>query len=318
MVDEFHQEDPSRPVTQALFRPNVSHDYTNGLADMLDVVGTNYRFNELLAAHTDNPARKIVGTENTHELAGWLAVQNNPQYAGYFLWTGADYLGEADWPNVTSSKGLLDRTGALTAFGYERQSWWSERPMMHMVRDGKMKDDDWNPPGEDREIAVAVYSNAESVELSLNGKSLGEKRRLGLLTRTWRVPFEPGVLRAVGRDDGHVVATDELQTAGKSSTLLLWFDRAGPGMAFVTATVADEGEMRNPLADDLVTFAVSGPASIVAVDNADRAGHELFQATQRHAYRGRAVAIVKWNGPGKVKVTASAAGLVPASLRIPE
>jgi beta-galactosidase len=79
-----------------------------------------------------------------------------------------------------------------------------------------------------------------------------------------------------------------------------------------------KGEIRNPLADDLVTFAVSGPASIVAVDNGDRAAHESFQACQRHAYRGRAVAIVKWNGPGKIKVTASAPGLIPASLRIPE
>ena len=63
----FHAEDPTRPVTQALFRPNVSKDYDNGLADMLDVVGQNYRENEILAAATQKPSRKIVGTETTHD-----------------------------------------------------------------------------------------------------------------------------------------------------------------------------------------------------------------------------------------------------------
>ena len=63
IVDIYHEADPTRPVTQALFRPNVSHDYENGLSDMLDVVGTNYRDSELLAARRDKPDRKIVGTE---------------------------------------------------------------------------------------------------------------------------------------------------------------------------------------------------------------------------------------------------------------
>ena len=65
LISVFHENDPSRPVTQALFRPNVSHDYDNGLADMLDVVGQNYRENEILAAHDQKPSRSIIGTENT-------------------------------------------------------------------------------------------------------------------------------------------------------------------------------------------------------------------------------------------------------------
>ena len=81
-------------MTQALFRPNVSHDYDNGLADLLDVVGQNYRENEILAAHQQKPTRKILGTENTHDRRGWLALRDNPAYAGQFLWAGIDYLGE--------------------------------------------------------------------------------------------------------------------------------------------------------------------------------------------------------------------------------
>ena len=62
LVEVVRENDPTRPATQALFRPNVSHDYDNGLADLLDVVGQNYRENEILAAHEQKPSRKIVGT----------------------------------------------------------------------------------------------------------------------------------------------------------------------------------------------------------------------------------------------------------------
>jgi beta-galactosidase len=95
LVETFHKYDPSRPVTQALFRPNVSHDYDNGLADMLDVVGQNYREKEILAAHELKPSRKILGTENTHDLAQWLAMRDNAPYSGQFLWAGIDYIGES-------------------------------------------------------------------------------------------------------------------------------------------------------------------------------------------------------------------------------
>ena len=80
LVDVFHANDPTRPVTQALFRPNVSHDYDNGLADLLDVVGQNYRENEILAAHAAKPTRKIVGTENQAGTArsGWRCATIRP------------------------------------------------------------------------------------------------------------------------------------------------------------------------------------------------------------------------------------------------
>ncbi len=85
LIAVFHENDPTRPVTQALFRPNVSHDYDNGLADMLNVVGQNYRENEILAAHAKNSSRKILGTENGQRLVVWLALRDNPSSAGPFL-----------------------------------------------------------------------------------------------------------------------------------------------------------------------------------------------------------------------------------------
>src|SRR6266496_839543 len=101
LVATFHENDSTRPVTQALFRPNVSHDYDNGLADILDVVGQNYRENEILAAHRQKPSRKILGTENGHDRTVWLPLRDNPPYAGQFLWSGIDYLGESRaWPTI--------------------------------------------------------------------------------------------------------------------------------------------------------------------------------------------------------------------------
>jgi len=93
LVAVCHENDPTRPVTQALFRPNVSHDYDNGLADMLDVIGTHYRDQELLAAWQDKPTRKIIGTEQGHGRDIWLACRNSPQHAGQFLWSVVDEQG---------------------------------------------------------------------------------------------------------------------------------------------------------------------------------------------------------------------------------
>ncbi len=109
LVDAFHKADPTRPVSQALFRPNVSHDYDNGLADLLDVIGQNYRENEILAAHAAKPTRKILGTENHHERSVWLALRDNPPYSGQFLWSGVDYIGESRlWPNVIAAVDSAD------------------------------------------------------------------------------------------------------------------------------------------------------------------------------------------------------------------
>jgi beta-galactosidase len=135
LVDTFHANDPTRPVTQALFRPNVSHDYDNGLADLLDVVGQNYRENEILAAHAQKPTRKIIGTENTHDRNQWIAMRDHAEYSGQFLWSGIDYLGEAGlWPSIGAGSGLLLTTSLPRARAFERQSWWADPATAPMVR----------------------------------------------------------------------------------------------------------------------------------------------------------------------------------------
>jgi beta-galactosidase len=339
LVPVFHENDPTRPVTQALFRPNVSHDYTNGLADMLDVIGTNYRDSELIAAWSAKPGRKIVGTEQRHDRQTWLELRDHPQHSGQFLWSGVDYLGEAfRWPMVSSGSGLLDRAGQIKPMALERRAWWSATPVVGIVRRtaasrvaptdpgfvpltaGQVQFADWTPRNTaPHEETVEVYSNAQSVELFLNDKSLGAQRLpADASPRNWRVTYAPGTLRAVAKNADKVVATDELRTAGAPAKIVLTADRPKLGTGWddvvrVTAEVTDAAGVRIPAATDTLTFAVTGPGAVVAVDNADSRSHEPFQATQRAAFNGRALAFVRATGTGAITLTASAPNLASGS-----
>jgi len=346
LVTVFHEEDPSRPVTQALFRPNVSHDYDNGLADLLDVVGQNYRENEILAAHQQKPLRKILGTENRHDRAVWLALRDNPPYAGQFLWTGIDYLGESPrWPTVSHGSGLIDRTGRIRPLGFERQSWWATKPMVSIARrvaptalsptDPGYEPDpqrrqqqvlfaDWTPktlaPHKEN---VEIYSNCEMVELFLNGKSLGSKPHpADDSPRNWEVPFAAGTIKAVGSNGGRGVATQELQTAGAPAQIVLDADRTRLGsdwdeVTYITVTVVDAKGVLVPSANDLISFKIAGPGVIAAVDNGDSNSHELFQAAERSAYQGYCFAMIKARAStGIIRLEASAPGLKSGSIRI--
>jgi beta-galactosidase len=320
-------------VSQALFRPNVSHDYDNGLADLLDVVGQNYRENEILAAHQQKPTRKILGTENTHVRSAWLALRDNAAYAGQFLWAGIDYLGESRaWPAISGFSGLLDRTGEIKPMGQERRSWWSATPMVHITRRVAARDvpptdpgyeayrrsvqtlyDDWTPPNAAaHEENVEVYSNCASVDLLLNGKSLGGKSLAADASpRNWRVTWEAGTLQAVCQNGA---ARDELRTAGKPAAVVLKVDRKGltttwDDVAYITAEVVDEHGVVVPSADNQITFHVTGPGEVVAVDNQDITSHEPFQGNVRSAFQGRCIAIVRANAAGRIALSANAASL---------
>lgn len=341
----FHDNDPTRPVTQALLRPNRSHDYDDGLADLLDVIGTNYRYNELIAAHRARPTRKIVGTENRHDLASWLAARDTPAYAGEFIWSGIDYLGEAwFWPNVASSSGLLDRTARPRPDAYQVQSWWSAAPMVFAARRvaptprgpadpgyGPVQHrrmqvlfPDWNPrDASPHDETVEVYSNCAQVELLLNGKTLGTQNLAAdLAPRTWHVPYAPGTLRAVGRNRGKVVATAELGTAGKPVRIQLTAERSRVSpdwddVDYINAAIVDANGVVVPEAVNLVAFNVSGPGEIVAVDSANNASHEPFQARERHAFQGRCLAIIRATAPsGTITITATAPDLAAASVNV--
>ncbi len=347
-IDVMHENDPTRPVTQALFRPNIegANDYNNGLADMLDVVGQNYRENELLAAHKQNPNRKIIGTENDRQsLSQWLALRDNPQMSGQFVWAGIDYLGEsARWPNYAFLFGMLDRTATKRPLGWQRQSWWSDKPMVYLARrtapnTASPTDPGWDPDEQRRtqvvfedwtpkdlgphEENVEVYSNCDEVELFLNGRSLGSKpKNANDSPRNWKVKFEAGSIKAVGKNGGKVVAEFELKTAGKPAKILLSTNKTRlannwDDAAFVSATVVDANGVKVPTANDMISFETSGSGYLAVVDSADNADHDPFQLKRRKAFQGTCYAMIKANkSVGQITITAGASGLVGAKISI--
>ncbi len=352
LIEVYHREDPTRPVTQALFRPNRSGDYHNGLADMLDVIGQNYREREILDAHKANPARKIIGTENTHLSHVWIALRDHPQYAGQFIWSGIDYLGESRrWPFIATDFGVVMRDGSLRPRSYERMSWWSEMPMVHITR--RMGDrapppvdpgyetaaqvailaaqqkepelrSDWTPRDlTAHEETVEVFSNCDEVELFLNDRSLGTlAKRDDARPRTWKVTFEPGVIRAIAKNAGEIVATHELRTAGEPAALRLTPDRTQVANTWddvvrIDVEVVDTHGVRVPSADFLVEFSIEGPGVIAAVDNGDNASHESFREPRRRCFEGRGTVYVKATEPvGRIVLSAHASGLPVASMAL--
>lgn len=200
-----------------------------------------------------------------------------------------------------------------------------EPPSQDALRRQQVLFHDWTPRNlQPHDENVEIYSNCKEVELLLNGKSLGAKEiNADASPRNWSVPFAPGILKAVARDEkGGVLATDELQTAGKPAKIILsagkkeiaddWND-----VCEITAKITDKNGIIVPGADDLISFQVSGAGVIAAVDSADNSSHELFQADGRRAFQGRCVAFVKAAAPaGKIILTASAPGLTGGSVAV--
>ena len=243
-----------------------------------------------------------------------------PFLSGMFVWQGIDYLGEPtpyEWPARSSYFGVVDLAGLPKDPFYLYQTVWTERPMLHLLPH-------WNwTPGES--IDVWAYTNADEVELFLNGKSLGVKRKPELVSHLmWRVAYAPGALRAVARKSDRVWVTAEVKTAGAPARVALVPDRAriradGEDLSFVTVRVEDRAGVEVPTAEPLIRFRVSGPARIVGVDNGDQISHTSFQAKQVRLFNGRAVVIIRSNGrPGTATLTAEAdgGGVAPATVRI--
>lgn len=358
LLDIAHANDPTRPVTMGLFRPNVTGDYANGFADMLDVVGQNYREGELVAAHRQDPRRRIIGTENGHNRVNWLPVRDNPAYAGMFLWTGIDYLGEANragWPAISRYTGLLDRTGAPHVRGLERASWWSDKPVVHVVRNaipeaaGPATDgaggpnqptvptmiavatpqppvalfDDWTPANlQPHPETIEVYSNCRAVEAFLNGRSLGSLPiNVDASPRRWAVTFAPGEVQAVCRDKGAGGISDRLRTAGRPAAIQLTSDAGTIGsdfdsMIYVRARVVDAKGVTVPNAEHLLHFSVEGAGGLIATDSGSVTDHRPFASPDRQPREGTAVALVRGAGDGRFTVKVRADGLASGSIEL--
>ena len=321
--DLIHVLDPTRPVTMALFRPNVSGVYNNGFADRMDIVGQNYRPAELLAAHAQNPKRKVIGTENVHDTETYVALRDNEFMMGQFLWAGFDYLGEALWPQIAFAEGLFDKAGGWKRNGLLRKVWWGGKPAVSVIRraDNAGRGEwvhDWTPmdPITYEEAYVEVFCNAEEVELFVNNVSQGV-RKVSKNHEPIRmnINFFKGELRAEARTNGKVVATEVHKTAGYPAKIMLVPHKTviannGEDVSYVKAVVTDENGERVPDADHLIEFTVEGAGKIIATDSGDVLSHQSSKTNERSAYYGECFAIVKAaQDKGTIKITAKAEGI---------
>jgi beta-galactosidase len=267
----------------------------------------------------------------------WKWITLRDYFAGNFMWTGIDYLGESTWPFKGFASGAMDITGHPKDAYYLYQSLWTDRPVLHLFPH-------WNWAGRiGQVIPVLAYTNCSVVELFLNGRSLGEKRlefpaqgtaggwnsyaepvvhpTTNDLHLTWDVPYEPGVLHAVGRRrDGQVACEASVRTAGAPAAIRLSVDRdtitADPGdVAHMTFEIVDSAGTVVPTAGNLVHVTVTG-GSLLVLDNADHRDHDPYRSGSRHAFNGRGLAILRAMQPGVMRVTVASDGLPSARFAV--
>lgn len=270
----------------------------------------------------------------------WKYVKMHDFIYGDFMWTGIDYLGESSWPDKNHNFGVIDLAGFAKDAFYFYQSQWTDEPVLHLFPH-------WNLTEEriGQVLPVIAYTNMNSVELYLNGKFYGEKRvefpRQGTscgwncyeetqvfpttadLHLSWDVPFEPGVLKAVGKDrDGEVLITKEIVTTGAPHAVHLSAGREqiranGRDVTHIRVEIRDSNGNVVPTANNLVQFSIEGPGKIIGVDNGNPADHDPHKGDYRHAYHGLALAIVQSDREeGVVRVRAQSDGLLDEVIEI--
>lgn len=252
----------------------------------------------------------------THE-ENWKAIKQRGFVAGQYIWTGFDYLGEPTpfwWPSRSSYFGIIDLAGFPKDVYYMYQSEWADKDVLHIFPHWN-----WNP-GDAVDI-WAYYNNADEVELFLNDKSLGSKSKSDdELHVWWRIPFEPGTLKAVSRKAGKVVLEKEIKTAGKPASIRLTADRNqiqadGRDLAFVTVEVTDENGIVVPDANHLVRFSIEGEGIIAGTDNGDPTNPNSLKKPERNLFYGKALVVVQGKDKsGNIKLIADSENLTRAEI----
>ena len=267
-----------------------------------------------------NPTMMCSAYDNSHVPWGtthegtWDIVKHTPYCAGQFIWTGWDYIGEPTpygYPARSSYFGIIDLAGFPKDAYYMYQSEWTAKPVLHLFPH-------WNwLPGQTVDL-WCYYNNADEVELFVNGKSQGIRRKADSHQYhvMWRVTFEPGEITAVARQHGKEVRRQTIRTAGPATSLRLTCDYRGETTTFVNAEVTDEHGTLCPDARNHIYFTADN-ADIVGVDNGSPFSTEHFKASDRLAFFGKCLVVVRVKDKTKpVVVHALATDLQPASLTI--
>ena len=255
---------------------------------------------------------------STHEET-WKVVKRDPFVSGLYIWAGWDYLGEPTpypWPARSSYFGIVDLAGFPKDVYYMYQSEWTDKPVLHLLPH-------WNWHRGDTVDVWAYYNCADEVGLSLNGRLLGMRRKRGDdLHVNWRVPWEPGELKAVSLQHGKIVREQVVRTAGPAAKIELVADRKiiradGSDLSFITIRITDARGQLVPDAGNELHVDVKGQGAPAGLDNGYQADLESFRGSIHRAYNGLCLAIVRATRmPGIIVVRVSGDGLEPAVLGI--
>lgn len=340
--------DPTRTATYAA---DMANDF-KGANEVIPIRGFNYREYAVADYHRDHPNQPLLGTEmgSTVTTRGiyekdevrayvpdqdithpwwaskaetwWKLAAENDYWLGGFVWTGFDYRGEPTpykWPNISSHFGILDVCGFPKNIYYYYKSWWTNEDILHISPH-------WNWPDKvGKPIDVWVNTNADDVELFLNGKSLGKKAMPRNSHLQWQVNYEPGIVEAVAYKNGKKL-TSKVETTSYATKVVAVADKNsvkadGKDGIIVNISIVDEQGREVPNANNRVYFSLQGDAKIIGVGNGDPSSHEADQCEkglwQRSAFNGKCQVILqagKTNGALKLEITSN--GLVPTTVEI--
>ena len=246
---------------------------------------------------------------STHEET-WDVVKHNAFVGGQYIWTGFDYIGEPTpygFPARSSYFGIIDLAGFPKDSYYMYQSEWTSKPVLHLFPH-------WNwVPGDEIDM-WCYYNNADEVELFINGKSQGVRKKVDSHQYhvMWRVIFDPGEVKVVARKDGKEVGQQTIKTAGAPDHIRLSYDYRGKTTDFIVAEVVDKDGNLCPWADDEIYFIYEGEGGILGTDNGCQTSMERFTAPHRKAFFGKCLVVAK----GKGSITAKSATLKPSWIEL--
>lgn len=342
------QLDPTRTCTYAADLANVY----NGVNEVIPVRSFNYRHFGVADYHRDHPDQPIIGTEmgSTVTTRGiyekdsirgyvpdqditapwwaskaedwWTLAAPNDFWLGGYVWTGLDYRGEPtpyEWPNINSHFGIMDMCGFPKNIYYYYQSWWTDKDVLHISPHWNWRDRRGKP------IDVWVNTNADNVELFLNGKSLGKKDMPRNSHLKWTVNYEPGTIEAVAYKKGRKL-TRKLETTGTPTEVVITPYKTtmladGKDATVINVSVVDREGREVPDANNMISFSISGDGKIIGVGNGDPSSHEPDKcpdgAWQRSLFNGKCQVIIQAGKTGgEIKFEAKAAGLWTGSTDI--
>lgn len=341
----LNRYDTTRPVTVAM-HPRGRNQKTDSLpaplALVTDVASYNYRYMYFPGDSRRFPNMMFYQSEaNTAMMGTNFYEMNRDKVLGLAYWGMIDYLGESNgWPSKGWVQGAFDVSLEPKPIAYLLKSMFQpEVPTVHIGIIDKADNTVWNDVkvGTARmsdhwnrkagcTMSIYTYTNADEVELFVNGKSLGRKTNDKTNPRQrdrvkWDgVAYEPGYIEAVAMNGGKVVARHKIETTGDAVALAAEQDNQtwkadGNDLQHIRVVAADKKGRRVQTALGKVEFSVEGPATIVGVINGNMASDELSVGNSRELYNGTCTVILRSNRePGKVTLTATCDGLKKAKL----